>query len=289
MAYWWCCHSSLRMRPRQSATGKARTRGSPARSTGVVVPASCSSVSPSTTVRMVAIRSAAAPAPRRATDARRGRAAPRGVGHVVVGQVERAPRNGSPSRARRIHASVAKTRWRCVSMKDHSPSTRSCSCSGGAPRARSKVPAHRRSRMSQASRNPAGSVGRILMRSGSRRSSSASTSGMTSTPLTRRLPMSPFISMSASSAPWMVTPVKSMSRKLGVVEVDVAERGAPQVDAFERAPAMSWVVRHPAILLTDGTCPPRMMRAGKQEQPACGPVGRGKPEPGGSPTRRYSR
>ena len=47
------------------------------------------------------------------------------------------------------------------------------------------VPAHNSSRMSQASRNPPASVGRIFTRCGMRRSSSASTSEATSTPLSR--------------------------------------------------------------------------------------------------------
>ena len=53
---------------------------------------------------------------------------------------------------RRIQASVAKTRWRWVSMNDHSPSTRSWSSSSGNRRARATVSAHSSSSVGQARR-----------------------------------------------------------------------------------------------------------------------------------------
>jgi hypothetical protein len=57
---------------------------------------------------------------------------------------------GSAKIARLIQDSVANTRCRNVSMNDHSPSTDSCSSSGGRRRARSTVLAQSASRMSHA-------------------------------------------------------------------------------------------------------------------------------------------
>ena len=97
-------------------------------------------------------------------------------------------------------------------MNDHSPSTDSCSAAAGSALARSTVPAHSRSRMSHASRNPSGSVGRIFARSGSRRSSSAWTSGATSTPLTVRPSISPSIRTLRNPTPRITTSLNQASR-----------------------------------------------------------------------------
>jgi hypothetical protein len=79
-------------------------------------------------------------------------------------------------------------------MNDHSSSTRSWSSSGGSTRARSTVSGHSRSITAQPVRNPSASVGRIFRRSGSRRSSSASMRGATSTPFMRTSSKSPVMS-----------------------------------------------------------------------------------------------
>src|SRR5439155_776402 len=65
---------------------------------------------------------------------------------------------GSPRMARRTQDSVANTRWRSVSMNDHSPLTLSCSSAGATRRARATVSAQSDSMTSHASRKPAASV-----------------------------------------------------------------------------------------------------------------------------------
>ena len=70
--------------------------------------------------------------------------------------------HGRPRIARRTHASVANTRWRSVSMNEYSPSTRSCSRSGGNRLARSMVGGHTRSMIAHASRKPSASAGSSL-------------------------------------------------------------------------------------------------------------------------------
>ena len=108
---------------------------------------------------------------------------------------------GSPRMTRDTQMSVANSRCRSVWTNDHSPSTLSCSSSGGRARARSTVSAHNRSTVSQAAPKPATSIARMVARNGSRRSSSASTSGPTSTPLTVRPWIRPSISTSPIHAP----------------------------------------------------------------------------------------
>jgi hypothetical protein len=115
-------------------------------------------------------------------------------------------------------------------MKDHSSSTRSCSSSGGNRRARSTADGHACSMTAHASRNPSASVGLSLVRSGWRRSNSASTSGPTSTPLMRTLRISPSMSTSSSHAPRSVAPTKYTLRNHARVKST----------SSNRAPDRSW-------------------------------------------------
>ena len=91
-----------------------------------------------------------------------------------------------PRIARPSHVSVAMTRCRSVCANDHSPSTETSTVPAGIAATRSRVAAHVRSSAAQAARRPSGSAARRPARPGKRRLSSASTSGITSTPLTRK-------------------------------------------------------------------------------------------------------
>ena len=97
----------------------------------------------------------------------------------------------SPRIIRPCQRSVARIRCRSVSRKLHSPSTRSVSRAGASAEARPTVARHRASIVAHPAVSPTGSVARSSSRSGNWRSSSASTSGATSTPFTRRPPMYP--------------------------------------------------------------------------------------------------
>jgi hypothetical protein len=177
---------------RHSRTGKLRGGGHPGASTGLVPAFSDSSVSPPMTSRTVDIRSR-----RSSSTASRDGLAVRSLGVPGVSGISSHGRSsgshgaGSPRMARLTQASVAYTRCRKVSVNDHSPPTDSCSSAGSSRRARATVPSQSRSRVSHAARNPSGSVGRMPARSGYRRSSSASISGPTSTPLMVRFTISP--------------------------------------------------------------------------------------------------
>ena len=103
--------------------------------------------------------------------------------------------------ARPSHVSVAMTRCRSVCANDHSPPTDTSTVPAGIAATRSSVAAQVRSSVAQAARRPSGSPARRSARPGKRRLSSASTSGITSTPLTRKK-LSPSKSHGASmSAP----------------------------------------------------------------------------------------
>ena len=153
----------------------------------------------------------------------RSRGTPRVSGISSQGRSSGSHGDGSPRRTRPIQQSVAKARCRSVSMNDHSPSTLSCSSAGSSSEARPTVSAHSCSMIDHASRKPSASVGRSFTRSGWRRSSSASTSGPTSTPLTRRPMISPEISTSRHEGAADPRPA----------QVDVVEPGARQVHLTE--------------------------------------------------------
>jgi hypothetical protein len=106
------------------------------------------------------------------------------------------------------------TRCRNVCAKDHSPSTDTSTVPAGIAATRLSVPAHVCSSAAQAARRPSGSLACRSARPGKRRLSSASTSGITSTPLTRKK-LSPSkshgesISTPCTSTPRMTTPDRS--------------------------------------------------------------------------------
>ena len=78
-----------------------------------------------------------------------------------------------------------KTRWRSVSVNDHSPSTRSSRAAAGSRPARAVVAAQSRSTVSHIARKSSAlPIDRSWTRSGWRRSSSSATYAVTSTPLT---------------------------------------------------------------------------------------------------------
>ncbi len=122
--------------------------------------------------------------------------------------------NGSvaPRQQRRNHESWTNTRWRRVSTADHSPPTRWCSQPPGIPRSRSTVAAQPVRSCRKACRRSAGSAERNSSRTGCRRSSSASTYDVTSTPLTTRLLTSPSMTASCITTPIRRARVKSHSR-----------------------------------------------------------------------------
>ena len=115
--------------------------------------------------------------------------------------------------ARFTQASVAKTRWRSVSMNDHSPSTRRCSSSGSRPRARvdgllpqrlQYVPGFAVSGgVGRAHLGPAG-VAAVEFGLHQRRDVDA---------VDPEVSIWPLMSMSTRSAPRIVTPVRSTRRK----------------------------------------------------------------------------
>src|SRR5712691_2345571 len=104
-----------------------------------------------------------------------------------------------PRQQRRNHESCANTRWRRVSTADHSPPTRWCSEPLGIPWSRPSVAAQSARSCREASCRSAGSAERISDRTGCRRSSSASTYDVTSTPLTTRFLTSPSITADRKS------------------------------------------------------------------------------------------
>jgi len=116
--------------------------------------------------------------------------------------------------ARPSHTSVAMTRCRNVCANDHSPPTDTSTVPAGIAATRSSVAAHVRSSVAQAARRPSGSPARLSARPGKRRLSSASTSGTTSTPLTRKKlspskSHGPSMSAPATSTPRITTPDRS--------------------------------------------------------------------------------
>ena len=138
-------------------------------------------------------------------------------------------------------------------MNDHSPLTDSCSSAGCRPRARLTVPSQSCSRISQASRKPAESVGRIFGRSGERLSSSASTSGPMSTPLILRLAMSAWMSTLTRSTPRITTPVMSTLPNRALLGINRPELSPGEVDLLEPGAAKILVceMSHCLVARTD--------------------------------------
>ena len=114
--------------------------------------------------------------------------------------------------ALRSQASVARTRWRSVWARDHSSGTRASTRGAGVS---STVCCQAAWTATQPSRRPCGVVAFWSSRPGNCRLSSASTSGTTSTPLTKREPKArSWLSMSSppTSTLRIVIPLTSEKR-----------------------------------------------------------------------------
>src|SRR5215469_6904872 len=132
-----------------------------------------------------------------------------------------------PRQQRRNHESCTNTRWRRVSTADHSPPTRWCSEPLGIPWSRPSVAAQSARSCREASCRSAGSAERMSSRTGWRRSSSASTYDVTSTPLTTRLLTSPSMTASCITTPIRRARVKSHSRNSASVRSSSSNLAMP--------------------------------------------------------------
>jgi hypothetical protein len=88
------------------------------------------------------------------------------LGHLLVRQVQPIPRRRVPHDCALHQASLAKRRWRSVSMKDHSPSAPLMQQLRGHPTSPLDGSLPQLVEDAHASRNPSASTGRIFTRSG---------------------------------------------------------------------------------------------------------------------------
>src|SRR5215472_14063808 len=210
----WCAHSSFSTTCTHSSTdfplaygGQPRPAGTGAgadSSSGVIVDSQRSSSAPCTS-RTASTSSRLGVAPR---------SSPCSSWSGTNSQASPIAVNGlaDPRQQRRNHESCTNIRWRRVSTADHSPPTRWCSEPVGIPGSRPSVAAQSARSCRKASARSAGSAERINSRTGWRRSSSASTYDVTSTPLTTRLLTSPSMTASCITTPIRRARVKSHSR-----------------------------------------------------------------------------
>ncbi len=148
---------------------------------------------------------------------------------------------GATGSGRRGRPDRPTTRWRTPGGAGSGRTTTPRRPTRAAARARACEPGRRwccqsRSLMSHASRNPSAVTGRNFGFSGYRRSSSASTSGATSTPLITRFLISPLIVVSEISTPRMVTRCRSEWLMRRAVEQHRLEPRPLHVRPLERRP-----------------------------------------------------
>ena len=246
---------------RHSRTGKLCGGGQPGASTGVVSAASDSSVRPSTTSRTVAIRSCRSASTSSSVGPRL--TVPRdarGVGHLVPRQVQRVPRRRVAEDAA-AHPRVG-GEGEVPQRLDERPlavdATRAAASGGSASRPLDRAaPTAARRRPTPRGSRPA-SVGRIFGRSGSRRSSSASTSGRDVDAVDGHVEQLAGDVDVPDLDPAHLHALDVDGPELGPGEVDRAEPGAGQVDVLEAGAGEVDMVEPPALTPGDLLQGPRV-------------------------------